>query len=176
MAQEEQALPILPELYQKTLEQLDLQSVCLDEVKACCAREVAQDDQVDVTLSARAEDHQGEKRYLAFITYGLRGERDGEMLLEIEAKYRLVFDSLEPVPDGFFEVFREFNLRITTMPYFRELVASVTGRMEIPTLTLPYAIYAGPSKGGEEQEAAEPAETAEVETKKRARKPKAAKT
>lgn len=172
MTQPIQRTQIAPQLYQETLEQLDLQSVCLDEVKACCARETAQDGQVNVSLSAEAEDRQAEKQYLAFITYSLRGERDGEMLLEIEAKYRLIFDAPVPVPDGFFEVFRELNLRITTMPYFRELVASMTGRMGIPTLTLPYAIYAGPPDDGEEQETIK---TTDGATKKRTRKPQTVK-
>lgn len=172
---QEQAYSITPEQYQKTLEQLDLRSVCLDEIKACCAREAAEGEQVNLNLSAEAEDVQEDGQYLAFITYVLRGERDAEMVLEIEAKYRLIFDVLEPVPVGFFEVFQELNLRTTTMPYFRELVASMTGRMEIPTLTLPYAVYAGSAEDGEEQKAVEPAKTVEVE-KKRTRKPKAAKT
>lgn len=173
---QERAYSITPEQYQKTLERLDLRSVCLDEIKAYCAREAAEDGQVDLNLSAEAEDVQADGQYLAFITYALRGERDAKMVLEIEAKYRLIFDVLEPVPVGFFEVFQELNLRTTTMPYFRELVASMTGRMEIPTLTLPYEVYAGWAEDGEKQETVEPGKTVEVEAKKRVRKPKAVKT
>ena len=161
-----------PELYQKTLEQLSLQIVCLDEVRACCVREVAQDGQVDIKLFAEAEDQQTESQYLAYITYRLRGERDNEMLLEVEAKYRLVFDASQPIPDGFFEVFRDLNLRITTMPYFRELIASITGRMEIPTLTLPYAIYAASQQQDEKQEIPKPMEDKAI----RRRRPQVRKT
>lgn len=167
-----QRLPIEPELYLATLERLALQSVCLDEVRACCGREVAQDGQVNITLSADGRDNQAETQYFAFINYHLRGQREGEMLLEVDAKYRLVFDSIEPVPEGFFEVFSELNLHVTTMPYFRELVASITGRMEIPTLTLPYAIYAAPQKTSEEQD---PAVHADKAKKPRTRKPRAVK-
>jgi len=172
MKQPDQNLPITPELYQRTLERLALKTVCLDTVKSSCAREVAHDGQVDVILSAEAQDYQTEGQYLAFITYRLSGKRDEYTLLELEAKYRIVFDMPEPVPSGFFEVFRELNLRITTMPYFRELIASITGRMEIPTLTLPYAIYAGPFGEPEELEASKSVDNL---TKRRARKPATAK-
>ncbi len=151
MNQNNQKMPIAPQLYQEMLEQLELQSVCLDELQSCCDREAAQDGQVEIKLAINSEARQTEANYFAFITYSLRGERDKEMLLEIKAKYRLVFNASEPVPDGFFDVFRDLNLRITTMPYFRELVASMTGRMNIPTLTLPYDIYVAPAEEAKEQ-------------------------
>ncbi len=165
-------MPIAPELYQETLERLELQSVCLDDLQSCCDREAAQDGQVEIKLAVNSEARQTKTNYFAFITYSLRGERDREMLLEIKAKYRLVFDTSEPIPDGFFEAFRDLNLRITTMPYFRELVASMTGRMNIPTLTLPYAIYAAPAETFSEENASAPEEV----KAKRPRKPRAAKT
>ena len=166
-------MPIAPDLYQETLERLELQSVSLDDLQSCCDREAAQDGQVEIKLAFSSESRQTETSYFAFITYSLRGERDKEMLLEIKAKYRLVFDTSEPVPDGFFEVFRDLNLRITTMPYFRELVASMTGRMNIPTLTLPYAIYAASTEASSEEKAPVPEEKAKA---KPPRKPRAAKT
>ena len=66
--------------------------------------------------------------------------RDEESILKIKAKYRLIFSTTPPVPPGFFEVFRELNLRLTTFPYFRELVSAMTGRMQLPILTLPLNI------------------------------------
>lgn len=167
-----QKLLIEPELYQKTLERLSLISICLDEVKACCSREVAQEGLVDISLSIEAKDQQTEGHYYAFITYSLKGQRGSEVLLEVEAKYRLIFDTPEFVPKGFFEIYSDPNLRITTMPYFRELVTSLTGRMEIPTLTLPYAIFAAPKEEVEE----EPSVILSDEiTKKRTRKSQTAK-
>lgn len=163
-----QKTPIAAELYHQTLEQLELQTVCLDEIKACCDREAAQEGQVEISLSVDTEARQTASQYFVFITYRLRGERGKDMLLEVDAKYRLIFDTEVQVPEGFFEVFRDQNLRITTMPYFRELVASLTGRMDIPTLTLPYAIYAASSTEIEEQEKNSP--TTDSAPKKRVRK------
>lgn len=155
MASLTQRLPISPELYQKTLEQMELRTVCLEQVEAVCERSHSHDGLIDISLGAHAEDGQQAGAYFAFITYKLRGQRGGTALLCIDAKYRLHFDAPEPVPDGFFEVFQDLNLRMTTMPYFRELVASITGRMELPTLTLPYAIYAAPDREEDGQQDSE---------------------
>lgn len=173
MAQVTQKSLISPELYQATLEQLQLQAVSLDEVRACCDKEVAQDGQVEIELTAENASRQSETEFFAFITYHLRGIREKASLLEIDAKYRLIFNATAPVPEGFFEVFQDLNLRLTTMPYFRELVASITGRMEIPTFTLPYHIYAASQEEIEEPAAAT---SPDKLTKKRSRKPQTTKS
>lgn len=151
MAQTTQQEQISPELYQTTLERLHLYAVSLEDMRACCDPEVAQDGQVEIDLTTESESRQSETEFLVFITYRLRGIREQESLLEIDAKYRIVFTTAIPVPKGFFEVYRDLNLSLTTMPYFRELVTSITGRMEIPTLTLPYQIYAAPQQELESQ-------------------------
>ena len=97
-------------------------------------------------MTAESTSRQSGTIFLVFITYRLRGIRRQDSPLEIDAKYRLIFNAEVPVPKGFFEVFQDLNLCLTTMPYFRELVTSITGRMEIPTLTLPYQIYAAPQQ------------------------------
>lgn len=138
--------PISPSLYQQTLEKLTLQAVCLDCVEASCERERFEGNETSLTLATGAEDHQDLDRYSMFITYRLHGRQEGEITLEVQATYRLVFRMPEPVPPGFFDVFRELNLRMITMPYFRELLATMTGRMELPTLTIPLDIFAGSSE------------------------------
>lgn len=168
MAQATQEGQISPELYQTTLERLHLQAVSLEEVRACCDPEVAQDGQVEIDLTTESTSRQSETEFLVFITYHLRGIREQESLLEIDAKYRLIFNTAAPVPKGFFEVFQDLNLGLTTMPYFRELVTSITGRMGIPTLTLPYQIHVAPQQEVEGQKKA-PAE--EMSSRKQ-RKPR----
>ncbi len=54
-----------------------------------------------------------------------------EVVFVISAKANAGFD------DRFFEVFKERNLTLWTFPYLRELVASVTTRLALPTVTLP---------------------------------------
>ena len=139
-AQATEAEPISPALYQQTLERLTLQTICLDCVKASCEREHFDGQETSLALTTTAEDRQDGERYSMFMTYLLRGRQDKEFTLEVEATYRLVFRAPAPIPPGFFEVFRELNLRMIKMPYFRELLASTTGRMELPTLTSPRGI------------------------------------
>lgn len=155
--------PISPPLYQQTLERLTLQTICLDCVNAYCHRERFAGRETSLTLVTSAEDRQDDY-YSMFMTYRLHGRHDGEITLEIEATYRLVFRASEPVPAGFFDVFRELNLRMITMPYFRELLASTTGRMELPTLTIPLDIFAADSEETAE-EVTPPAEETTHSTK-----------
>lgn len=137
------ALPIAPELYQQTLERLELLTICLDRADVYCQRELFEGSETSLSLEASAEDRQDSVHYSIFATYCLRGRQDQETTIKVEATYRLVFRTPGLIPSGFFEVFRELNLRLITMPYFRELLASMTGRMELPTLTIPLKIFAG---------------------------------
>ncbi len=149
-----EAPPISPELYQQTLERLDLQTISLDCLQASCQRERFEGRETNLSLTTKAEDRQDAPHYSMFITYTLQGRQDSEVNLIIEATYRLIFRASEAVPTGFFDVFRELNLRMITMPYFRETVASTTGRMELPTLTIPLTIFAA----NQEESAPEPAD------------------
>lgn len=96
---------------------------------------------VTINISDETFARQTPTRFLAYIYYHLTGLQDDAATLRLDARYCLAFDTDGPVPPGFFDVFRDLNLKMTTLPYFRELVASVTGRMELPTLTLPYNLF-----------------------------------
>lgn len=135
-------LPITPELYQETLTRLQMLAICVDEASCWCHRAGFDAGDTDLVLDAVAEDSQSEHEYNMFVTYSLEGKREGASILKIKAKYRLIFSETAPIPPGFFEVFQELNLRMTTLPYFRELVSNMTGRMQLPVLTLPFNIIA----------------------------------
>ena len=135
-------LPIAPALYQETLERLDLQSIRLDCIEASCDRESFDQGGMSLNLATQAEDSQDAGHYSIFITYTLEGRREEQVCLSIKTTYRLVFRTTDPVPTGFFEVFQELNLRMLTLPYFREFIASLTSRMELPTLTIPLDVFA----------------------------------
>lgn len=132
---------IEPELYQHTLESLQLKSVCLDSLSASSRRELFGQGGISVELTTDAFAKPAAGQYLAYIKYSLRAARDAEAALVIDATFCVVFDATEPVPDGFFDVYKEVNLVLTTMPFARELIASVTSRMDLPTLTLPYHLF-----------------------------------
>ena len=134
-------LPISPDLYRQTLECLDLQMVCLEELHSFCEREVLEQGGISVSVEEETFARQTPNKYLAYIHYHLLGVQAETSALKLDARYCVIFNMNEPVPSGFFEVFRGLNLKMTTLPYFRELVASVTARMELPTLTLPYNLF-----------------------------------
>jgi len=135
--------PITPELYLQTLEELALRAVCVDEISATCNRDVLDGGRTTINMASKNFERQTPDEYHVYITYQLTGVQDEVSVLKIEATFCVIFDTTERVPDGFFEVFSENNLVLTTMPYFRELIASVTGRMGLPTLTIPYNIFSG---------------------------------
>ena len=142
-------LPITPDLYRQTLERLELQTVCLEEIHSFCDREALEQGGITINVEEETFARQTPTRYYAYIHYHLMGAQAESAALKLDARYCMIFDMDEQVPTGFFDVFRELNLRMTTLPYFRELVASITGRMELPTLTLPYNLFI-PTDGTEE--------------------------
>ena len=130
-----------PDLYRQTLERLQLRTICLEEVHSFCDREGLEKGGVTIGVEDDTFARQTPTKFYAYITYQLTGTQADTAALRLDARYCMIFDTDEPVPPGFFEVFRTLNLKMTTLPYFRELVASITGRMELPTLTLPYNLF-----------------------------------
>jgi hypothetical protein len=59
-------------------------------------------------------------------------------MLEIEATFKLELISKQPFTDEFFEIYKDSSLMLNTWPFFREFVNSITSRMDIPPLTLPF--------------------------------------
>ena len=138
-----------PDLYRQTLERLQFRTICLEEVHSFCDRDSLEQGGVTICVEEDTFARQTPTKFYVYITYKLTGTQAGTAALRLDAQYCMIFDTDEPVPSGFFEVFRTLNLKMTTLPYFRELVASITGRMELPTLTLPYNLFI-PDDGGEE--------------------------
>lgn len=69
--------------------------------------------------------------------YELRIESEDETLAEIDVTFGLEFDSSQPMTDGIFEIFKDVNLPVNTWPYFREYIATTTGRMGWAPFTAP---------------------------------------
>ena len=132
---------ILPGQYQKTLESLKLKEVCLEEFHLSFDRDNIEHDGVRINIEHNTYSRQTPEQFFAYITYYLKGIHEEKTVLQIEAKYCIIHEIDEPIEQVFFDVFRSINLKMITFPYFRELVASITSRMEIKTLTLPYNVF-----------------------------------
>lgn len=167
MTDETQELPIDPKLYQQTLETLHLQTVCLEEVHSVCDREALEKGGVTINIGDKAFARQTPTKYYAYIQYHLAGQQEETVTLRLDARYCMIFETETPIPPGFFDVFRVLNLKMTTLPYFRELVASVTGRMELPTLTIPYNLFIPATSGDEQAEVEEDKNVALLDNKGR---------
>ncbi len=166
-------LPITPELYLKTLESLILKIVCVDEVTANCNRGLLNAGKTSIGLNSKTFSRQTPDEYFSYITYQLTGSQDDTVVLRIEATFCVIFGANERVPEGFSDIFNTNNLPLTTMPYFREIVASLTGRMGLPTFTIPYDIFSGgeaTSEADQEIQSAQPPLLSEPPTKKPRRK------
>lgn len=57
--------------------------------------------------------------------------------LKISCTFVLTYSSKQNLTDEFLKIFSARNVPINTWPYFRELVQSMTQRMNIPPLVLP---------------------------------------
>jgi hypothetical protein len=60
-----------------------------------------------------------------------------DFALKISCTFILMYSSKQELPEEFLKIFSERNVPLNTWPYFRELVQSMTQRMNIPPLVLP---------------------------------------
>lgn len=60
-----------------------------------------------------------------------------EPLLEITAEYRLHIHTTVQAKKEFLERFTQNEIRVIVLPYFREYLSSICGRMHIPPIMLP---------------------------------------
>lgn len=134
---------ISPDAYRQALDKLALKAVCIEELNATCNRDMLNAGKTTINLASKTFSRQTPDEYFSYITYQLTGLQAETPVLKIEATFCVIFDTDERVPDGFSDVFDGQNLPITTLPYLRELIASLTGRMGLQTLTIPYDIYSG---------------------------------
>lgn len=134
----DQLLPLDPALYRETLAQLQLREVVLRELHVSCENPVTGDVKINIATDAGAVHERGELRVEAHHTISARNAK--EALFTIEATYLIVMSAPDELPEGFAEVYIANNLTITVFPFVRELVASLTARMGLPPLTLPYII------------------------------------
>jgi hypothetical protein len=132
---------ISPENYNRVLRSLNLVSLSLWQSEARFDPQIAaevfgqgESAPVDTSESAKFELQDG----LVVIghSYSLVSRRKRKALLSIKADYVLAFQTSEEFTEEFFELFREVALPMYTWPYFREFVASMTERMDLPKLQL----------------------------------------
>lgn len=132
------SLTLDPVLYRETLQRLNLRAVRLQEIKALGRHPVAGNAHVNISTNAGSRLENGE--LLIDAKYQVNASNDTNELFAIEATFVVVLTAPHELPEGFIEVYIANNLNLTVFPYVRELVASLTTRMGLPALTLPYVL------------------------------------
>jgi len=133
--------PLSPADYQAALEALILNNICIESLSARCDRSKIDQPNININVKTRAMAEQACDRYTVICGYLLEGKSEDAEALSIEVAFRLEFGCTKLIPEGFFEIYKDTSLPVTTLPYLREIVASMTSRMNIPALTLPYTIF-----------------------------------
>lgn len=141
-------LPIEPELYRATMQKVQLREVVLRALQVSCQNAVAGEVNIDISSAATPTREQGTLHIDT--EYKLQARNQTSPLFEIEVTFRVVLVVPDELPDGFVEAYLAHNLSLTVFPYVREIVSSITSRMGLPPLTLPYVV--NPFASGEKKQ------------------------
>lgn len=129
-------LPLDPQLYRDALNSLRLREVVLRELHVTCDNPVAGDVKINISPSAEGNFEKGELRIQSQFVVSARNAEVS--LFTVDCSFDVVMSVPGELPDGFIEVYIAHNLFLTVFPYVRELVSSLTARMGLPPLVLPY--------------------------------------
>lgn len=136
---------IPPREYSNILKGLSLKQIYLE---ACSSnvnkKEFTSYKQLAITVTDRASFKQDDEQLIVTHKYFLtaRKEENAEdkkhFLFKISVTFTLFFSSEINISKDFFDIFKRRNLPVNSWPYFREFVQSMTQRMNIPPVTLPF--------------------------------------
>lgn len=145
---------ISPEDYNAYLRALDLKSLRLCRMEARLG--APPPDQASFGIEYRAKAEMEGVDYApraCFVARIMDGETE---CVVIEAEYCARFAAPGPPPDGFDEVFFAMNLSRMAYPFFREVVATTTARMDLPMLVVPLNIFGPAPRPGKGKEGEAP--------------------
>ncbi|MGA3287144.1 MAG: hypothetical protein ABSD46_06940 [Bacteroidota bacterium] len=125
--------------YSEKMRGVKLNSVYLTECSAKVNRK-----KIPESLEIKIGDRTGfksknKKVYQIFHDYKLKakGLKEKENFLDVDVRFCVEIASENMLEKDFFEIFSRTSLPMITYPYFREFVGNISGRMNVPPLTLP---------------------------------------
>jgi hypothetical protein len=129
-----------PEEYRSTLKDLEISSISLKKSKSSLDDRFEMKPGMEVAINTKAQYKYVKDNIVIEHSYILSSKHSGGKIkmLEIEATFKLELISKQPFTDEFFEIYKDSSLMLNTWPFFREFVNSITSRMDIPPLTLPF--------------------------------------
>lgn len=137
---EEQRPPFPAEEYRRLIHGLELESIHLTRCSAKVDRKAQRETEsspLELTMSDDASfEHIGERVVISH-AFTISGKAKRRVVLRLEAEFQLEMTSQVPFTEQFFDVYKRTSLRLNTVPYFRELVSSMTTRLGMSPLYLP---------------------------------------
>ena len=129
--------------YSEFISGLELKRIFLLSLNAECNDKVFSEDlgpwRVNVKHEAVQEKlDRSEYRIVQRWIINVSKDSEKEILVSFDFKYAVIISSEVSVTKRLFQIYAENNLNLNTWPYARELVNTMTARMGIPPLTLPY--------------------------------------
>jgi preprotein translocase subunit SecB len=129
-----------PAEYQQVIKEINLVSISLID---CSAKldSSCRDGKMNVTIkeeSALYRDRESRVRIIHTYKMDVRSESSKASFVFMNASFEVLLDNISNFSDEAFEIYKTVNLPVITLPYFRELVQSITARMNIAPITLPF--------------------------------------
>jgi preprotein translocase subunit SecB len=91
---------------------------------------------VPVKITETSTFEETERSIIIRHNYRVSVKSKSKNLFNLKADFDVIMEASEGFSEEFFEAFQSTTLRLITWPYLRELVASLTARMDLPKLQL----------------------------------------
>lgn len=128
---------LTPQDYNEFLQSLNLVNLYLVESKSKLHSRKASET-ANVELREKTSDvNVIDDRVAIQHEYWISVKCNDNLVMELFAKYALEFELKGKVPDEFYTIYKNYTLPIQIFPYLRELVHSMTSKMDLPNLILP---------------------------------------
>lgn len=128
---------ISPEEYREILDGIQLENLFVKALKSQVDHTLFSEG-MTISIRDKASYSNVEDGFTVEHKYTLASKNEEKKTaIKIECTYVLAFSSENDISDEFFEIYKDISLPLNVWPFFRELVHSITTRMNIPPLTLP---------------------------------------
>jgi len=127
-----------PKEYQAILKNVELRSIILKRLETKIDTDISF-ERLDIDFVEDASYKKKDDEIIILHEFSVIGYElmDAKHVIDLSGDFQLTFSGDEHFNDDFFKIYKKFNLPIITMPYFRELITTMTSRMGIPPIVLP---------------------------------------
>ncbi len=129
------------EVFKKFIDGLALQSITLVGIQTRFAPDlIVKNSDLNVNVMESYGYKQKPKKELNFLaTLVLTAKENGgdDEIIRIEVTYAIKFASAMKITEEIFNSYKQTNIRLNIIPYFREIIQNLTARMNLPAFTLP---------------------------------------